>query len=96
MQVYCRVEVVVRDPGAVTALAEQRLRAAAIDWPSERDTLQEAAAELRADLLQSVAGLVEPDGLLDGVPGVELRRARWWAERGAPSPRFQPGFDDRP
>ncbi|MEU4480334.1 hypothetical protein AB0F68_20070 [Micromonospora sp. NPDC023966] len=94
MQVYCRVEVVVDDPDAVAALAVRRLRDANIDWSSEPDTVDEAAAELHADLPQALASLVDADRLLDGVPGVQVRRGRWWAEQGEPSRRFQPGFED--
>ncbi len=94
MQVYCRVGVVVDDPAAVAELAVQRLREADIDWPSEQDTVENAVAELRTDLVQALASVVDPDRMLDGVPGVEVRRGRWWAERGAPSPRFQPGFKE--
>ncbi|MFI2647805.1 hypothetical protein [Micromonospora fulviviridis] len=72
----------------------QRLRDADIDWPSEPDTVKEATAELGADLPQSLASLVDPDGLPADVPGVRIRRGRWWAEPGEASPRFQPGFTD--
>lgn len=94
MQVYCRVEVVIDDPDAVVAVAVQRLRDPDIDWSGEPDTVEEAAAELGADLPQSLASLVDPDGLLADVPGVRIRRGRWWAEPGEASPRFQPGFND--
>ncbi|MGC5018739.1 MULTISPECIES: hypothetical protein [unclassified Micromonospora] len=92
VQVYCRLEVTVDDPDAVSELAGQQLRTADIDWSSERDTVEEAVAELRGDLAQSLASLVNPDRVLEGVPGVEVRRGRWWAEVGPPSERFQPGF----
>jgi hypothetical protein len=91
LQVYCRVEVVVDDPELVLDLAERRLREAGIDWPAEHDTVENAVAEMRRDLAESVASLVDPDRLLDSVPGVEVRRARWWAELGAPSGHFHPG-----
>ncbi len=94
MQVYCRVEVAVDDPAAVTGLAVQRLRDAEIDWSRERSTVEDAAAELRTDLAQALATVVDPDRMLDGVPGVEVRRGRWWAERGEPAVRFQPGFNE--
>ncbi|MEU0154246.1 hypothetical protein [Micromonospora fulviviridis] len=94
MQVYCRVEVLIDDPDAVGALAVQRLRNADIDWPSEPDTIEEAAAELRTDLPQALGSLVDPDGLLAAVSGVRVRRGRWWVEPGEASPRFQPGFID--
>jgi len=92
MQMYCRVEVEVGDPAAVAELAVQRLRDADIDWSRERDTVDDAAAELRADLAQALASVVDPDRMLDGVPGVQARRGRWWAEHGEPSALFQPGF----
>ncbi|MER7009678.1 hypothetical protein ABT297_42470 [Dactylosporangium sp. NPDC000555] len=94
LQVYCRVEVVIDDPAAVTELAVRRLRDANIDWSREQDTVEDAAAELRADLVQALASVVDPDRMLDGVPGAEIRRGRWWAERGGPSARFQPGFTE--
>ncbi len=51
-----------------------------------------AVADLRSDLEQSVAGLVDPDRVLADVPGMAVRRGLWWAEIGVPSERFQPGF----
>ncbi|RZU53265.1 hypothetical protein EV385_5173 [Krasilnikovia cinnamomea] len=92
MQVYCRVEVVVDDQAAVAELAVQRLGDAEIDWSREQDTVEDAVAELRTDLVQALASVVDPERMLDGVPGVQVRRGRWWAERGEPSARFQPGF----
>ncbi|RKF22936.1 hypothetical protein [Micromonospora globbae] len=92
VQLYCRFEITVDDSEAVFEAAERRLRSANIDWPSEQDTLEEAVAELRSDLEQSVASLVDPDRVLADVPGMEVRRGRWWAEIGGPSERFQPGF----
>jgi len=93
-QVYCRLEVVVEDPAQVTEVAVRRLREADIDWSAECDTLEEAAAELQVDLPQVLASLVDPDAMLAGVPGVDTRGGRLWAEPGAPSPRFHPGFVD--
>lgn len=92
VQIYCRLTVTVDDPQAVTGLAVERLRDARIDWSAEPDDLETAAAELGTDLLASIAGLVEPDRMLDDVPGVRTGGARFWAERGEPDPRFQPGF----
>jgi len=92
VQLYCRFEITVDDSDVVFEAAERRLRSADIDWPSEQDTLEGAVAELRTDLAQSVASLVDPDRVLADVPGAEVRRGRWWAEVGAPSERFQPGF----
>jgi hypothetical protein len=92
LQIYWRVEVEVTDPSAITELAVRRLGEAAIDWAEEEDTLEEASAELRRDLPQSLAGVLDPERMLEGVPGVEMRGGRWWASPGAPSPRFEPGF----
>ncbi|MEV4704985.1 hypothetical protein [Actinoplanes sp. NPDC049316] len=96
VQIYCRLTVTVHDAEAVTNLAVERLRAADIDWSAEEDDLQTAADELKADLLNSLAGLAEPDRVLAGVPGVTARGSRVWAESGEPDPRFQPGFHERP
>ncbi|WBB77689.1 hypothetical protein O7606_15565 [Micromonospora sp. WMMD882] len=92
VQLYCRFEITVDDADRVFEAAEQRLRSADIDWSSEADTLDEAVAELRGELARSVASLVDADRVLADVPGIEVRRGRWWAELGAPSDRFQPGF----
>ena len=94
MQIYCRIEVVVDDPVAVAEQAAQTLREADIDWPAERDTLEEAVAEIREDLSQALASLVEPDRMLQGVPKTQVRGGRWWAEPGAPAERFTPGFGE--
>ncbi|WP_405089607.1 hypothetical protein OG767_17925 [Micromonospora sp. NBC_01392] len=79
VQVHCRVEVVVDDPRAVTALAQRRLREADIDWAHEPDTVEEAVAELGANLPLALAGLVDPERLLTDVPGVRFRGAHCWA-----------------
>lgn len=92
VQVYCRLELVIPDPDAVTDRAAARLGEADIDWSTEPQTRDEAIAEMRADLLQSVAGLLDVDAAVADLPGVELRGARWWAEPGPPSDRFEPGF----
>ena len=92
IQLYCRLRIRIDDPHAVLEAAEQRLRSANIDWSSEQDTLEEAVAELRSDLAQSVASLADPDQVLADVPGLEVRGGRLWAEIGAPPERFQPGF----
>lgn len=94
MQVYCRIEVVVDDPAAVAERAAQTLRAADIDWSAEQDTLEEAVAEIRQDLPQALASLVEPDRMLESVPGVRVLGGRWWAQPGAPAQRFNPGFGE--
>lgn len=82
VQIHCRIEVVVDEPGRVAALAERRLLNADIDWAHEPDTAEEAAAELHADLALALAGLVEPEHLLTGVPGVRFRGAHCWAALG--------------
>ena len=81
ISIHCRLTVTVTDPDAVTALAVRRLGTADIDWPAEADDLPTAAAELRADLLNSLAGLAEPDRMLAGIPGVTTGGGRVWAER---------------
>ncbi|MEU4561007.1 hypothetical protein AB0F72_21720 [Actinoplanes sp. NPDC023936] len=80
VHVHCRVTVTVDDPAVVTGLAVRRLREADIDWDAEEDDLEDAAAELGADLLRSIAGLAEPERLLAEVPGVEVTGAHIWAE----------------
>ena len=82
VQLHCRLTVTVHDPGAVTDLAVRQLRDADIDWSAEEDDLETAAAELKADLLNSVAGLAEPDQLFAGIPGVTVDGGRVWAEPG--------------
>ncbi len=94
VQIYCCLTVAVHDPEAVTNLAVQQLRDADIDWAVEEDDLETASAELKADLLNSLADLAEPDRMLDGIPGVDARGGRLWVEQGEPHPRFQPGFRD--
>lgn len=94
MQVYCRLEVVVHDPEAVTSLAARQLREADIDWSEEDDDLETAVSELTADLAESLAGVVDPDRVFEGVAGVEIRGGRIWAEVGQAHRRFQPGFQD--
>ncbi|WP_246248395.1 hypothetical protein [Micromonospora maritima] len=93
MRVLCRVEVVVDDPDAVTALAERRLRRADIDWTDEPDTLDEAAAALRADLPSALAALVDPERLLADVPGVRFRGAHCWATPHEGRPTSRPSRD---
>jgi hypothetical protein len=94
VQIYCRLEVTVRDPDAVTDLAVQQLRNADIDWSTEEDNLEAAVEELKADLLNSLASIAEPDRMIAGIPGVDTRGGRIWAAPGHPHPRFQPGFED--
>jgi hypothetical protein len=94
VQLYCRLEVVVYDPEAVTNLAAQQLREAKIDWSEEEDDVETAVGELKADVVQSLAGVADPHRMLNGVSGVESRDGRMWAELGDAHQRFQPGFTD--
>ena len=41
---------------------------------------------------QALASLIEPDRMLESVPGIDVRGGRWWVEPGAPDERFNPGF----
>jgi len=82
VQVHCRLTVTVHDPGAVTDLAVRQLRDADIDWSAEEDDLESAAEELRGDLLNSLAGLADPDHLFAGIPGVTVDGGHIWAEPG--------------
>jgi hypothetical protein len=94
LQVYCRIEVVIDDPAAVAQRAIEALREADIEWSTEQDTLPEAIADIRDDLSQALASLIEPDRMLEGVPGIQVRGGRWWAEPGPPTERFNPGFPE--
>ncbi|MGI5524694.1 hypothetical protein ACQEUX_27685 [Micromonospora sp. CA-259024] len=82
MHIYCRVEVTVTDPVAVTGHAIADLRAADIDWSTEEDDLDAAVEELRSDLATSLAGVVDISQLGAGIPGVEFRGGLCWAEQG--------------
>jgi hypothetical protein len=96
MQVYCRLEVVVHDPEAVTSLAARELREADIDWAEEEDDVESAVEELKANLRESLASLANPHRMLDGTTGVEVRSGWVWAEQGKAHPRFRPGFGEAP
>ncbi|MEU7840719.1 hypothetical protein AB0B39_07090 [Micromonospora sp. NPDC049114] len=82
VHIYCRVEVVVTDPAAVTGRAVAELRGADIDWSQEEGDVESAAEELRSDLVTSLAGVVDISRLGDGIPGVEFRGGLCWAEQG--------------
>ncbi|MGC5285749.1 hypothetical protein [Micromonospora sp. DT231] len=82
LHLYCRVDVVVTDPAAVTGHAVAELRSARIDWSSEEDDLDTAAEELRGDLTASLASVVDVTGLVDEIPGIEFRGGHCWAESG--------------
>ena len=83
VQVHCRLTVTVDDPAAITDLAVRQLRAANIDWAEEEDDLETAAAELRADLVRSVAAVADPEGMLAGTPGLTIDGGHVWAELGS-------------
>ncbi|MEV0899451.1 hypothetical protein [Actinoplanes sp. NPDC049802] len=74
------MEVLIDDVAAVLDRAEAELRAADIDWAAEEDTLDEAVAELRADVPRALAGLIDPARLLRGIPGVSFGGAHCWAD----------------
>ncbi|MDG4835912.1 hypothetical protein O7631_05225 [Micromonospora sp. WMMD967] len=82
VHLYCRVEVLVTDPAAVTGQAVADLRAADLDWCAEEDDLETAVEDLRSDVVAALAGVVDISRLSDGVPGVEFRGGRCWAEQG--------------
>ena len=91
MHLYCRVEVIVSDPAAVTAQAVADLRTAGIDWSTEEDNLETAAEELRTDLPNSLASVVDISRLVDSIPGVEFRGGLCWAEQGSARDPFREG-----
>jgi hypothetical protein len=80
VQIHCRLTVTVDDAGAVTALATEQLRTSDIDWAAEDDDLETAAAELAADLPNSLAGLADPSRLFPDIPGVTVTGGHIWAE----------------
>lgn len=82
MHLYCRVEVTVTDPSAVTGHAIADLRSADIDWSTEEDDLETAVEELRLDLATSLAGVADISRICDDIPGVEFRGGLCWAEPG--------------
>ncbi|WDZ86046.1 hypothetical protein [Micromonospora cathayae] len=90
VQLYCRIEVLVTDPDAVTGRAVAELRAADVDWSTEEDDLDSACAELRDSLTTSLASLADIGRVVDDVPGVEFRGGICWAESGPPREPFPP------
>ncbi|WFE50990.1 hypothetical protein [Micromonospora sp. WMMD1155] len=91
VHIYCRVEVLVTDPAAVTGHAIADLRAADIDWSAEEDGREAAVEELRSDLVTSLAGVVDISRLGEGIPGVEFRGGLCWAEQGPARNPFRVG-----
>lgn len=89
VHIYCRVEVLVTDPRAVTGRAVADLRKADIDWSTEEDDLEAAVEDLRSDLATSVSSIVDISHLADGIPGVEFRGGLCWAEQGPPRDPFR-------
>ena len=52
-------------------------------WAEEEDDLETAAAELRADLVRSVAAVADPERMLAGTPGLTIDGGHVWAELGS-------------
>ncbi|MFJ6196887.1 hypothetical protein [Micromonospora sp. NPDC092111] len=90
LQLYCRIEVAVTDPAALTAQAVAELRAADIDWAREADDLPSAVAELRADQHLALGSVVDIGRIVDDVAGVEFRGGHCWAESGTRREPFGP------
>ncbi|MEV7329957.1 hypothetical protein [Micromonospora sp. NPDC093244] len=55
LHVYCRIDVLVTDPEAVTAHAVAALRSGDIDWSTEEEDVDTATTGLRSDLVGSVS-----------------------------------------
>ncbi|MEV4845721.1 hypothetical protein AB0K20_21210 [Micromonospora matsumotoense] len=90
LQLYCRIDIAVTDPAALTDHAVAELRAADIDWAQEEDDLPSADAELRGDLTLALASVADLTRVVDGAPGVEFRGGVCWAETGPPRASFAP------
>ncbi|WP_431916732.1 hypothetical protein [Micromonospora wenchangensis] len=90
LQIYCRIDVTVTDPAALTDHAVAGLRAAEIDWAREEDDLASASAELRGDLTRALASVADVTRVVDVIPGVEFRGGVCWAEAGPPRAPFAP------
>ncbi|MEU9510933.1 hypothetical protein AB0D32_32175 [Micromonospora sp. NPDC048170] len=84
LHVYCRLEVAVTDPQALTDHAVADLRAAEIDWSAEEDDLESAVADLRGNLAMSLASVADISRMVDELPGAEARGGLCWAEPGPP------------
>ncbi|MGC4764000.1 hypothetical protein ACLQ20_14190 [Micromonospora sp. DT46] len=84
LHLYCRLTVAVTDPQALTDHAVADLRAADIDWSAEEDDLDTAVADLRNDVVMSLASVVDISRMVDGVPGVVAKGGLCWAEPGPP------------
>ncbi|GAV43524.1 hypothetical protein [Streptomyces acidiscabies] len=78
--VRLRVDIVLEldDEGAVTSAALERLAADPELPDAERAHAESAVTE---DTAEALAYLVDPFGLVSGVPGVELVQASWSTER---------------
>ncbi|MFI9640348.1 hypothetical protein ACIG87_09790 [Micromonospora sp. NPDC051925] len=96
LQLYCRVEIAVTDPAALTDHAVAELRAADIDWAQEQDDLPSAIAELRSDLADALGSVVDLGRVVDGLPGVEFRGGLCWAETGPRREPFGPADTAQP
>ncbi|MGN9767893.1 hypothetical protein ACTMS2_22395 [Micromonospora sp. SD12] len=84
LNVYCRLTVAVTDPQVLTEYAVADLRAAVIDWPAEEEDLETAVADLRNDIVVSLASVVDISRMVEGLPGVAARGGLCWAEPGPP------------
>ncbi len=73
VHLYCRIDVVVTDPQALTDRAVAELRAADIDWSTEEDDLESAAAELAGSVPLSLSAVADISRVIEAVPGVEFR-----------------------
>ncbi|TDC79253.1 hypothetical protein E1193_19300 [Micromonospora sp. KC606] len=91
LHLYCRVDVLVVAPEALTDRAVAELRAADIDWSAEDDDLESASAELRGDVAVSLGAVADISRVPEGVPGAEFRGGLCWAEPGPPRETLTPG-----
>ncbi|MFF0656591.1 hypothetical protein [Micromonospora tulbaghiae] len=94
LHLYCRVDVLVTDAGALTDHAVAELRDADVDWSAEDDDLESAAGELRGSIADSLGAVADISRLIEGVPGVEFRGGWCRAEPGPP-PREIPAPGSR-
>ncbi|WP_194822382.1 hypothetical protein [Micromonospora sp. S-DT3-3-22] len=90
LQLYCRIDVTVTDPTALTDHAVAELHAADVDWAQEENDPPSASAELRADLTRALASVADVTRVVDTIPGVEFRGGVCWAETGPPRASFAP------
>ncbi|MET8244929.1 hypothetical protein ABZV31_11195 [Streptomyces sp. NPDC005202] len=97
--VRLRVELVLEidDEGAVTEAARRRIAEEAGDGAMPPEERAHAEGAVTEDTAEALAYLVDPFGLVSGVPGVELQQASWSCERieyDPDSPEWDLGEDD--